>query len=128
MKLLVDNALSPEVAEALRRADYDAIHVRDYGMSASADTAVLKRAASEDRILISADADFAAILAARRETKPSLILFRGESNRRPEVQAEILIANLPHLIGELECGAVIVFHETRIRVRMLPILADRSED
>ena len=37
MKLLVDNALSPVLAEFLRKAGHEAVHVRDIGLHHAAD-------------------------------------------------------------------------------------------
>ena len=73
MKFLIDNAVSPKVSEALSAIGFDAVHVREYGIQDATDEVIFDRAANEDRILISADTDFAFILSTKQVAAPSVI-------------------------------------------------------
>ena len=121
MKFLIDNALSPLVAERLRQRGYDARHVRDISMQDADDESIFNYAASENRIVVSSDTDFGMLLALRNEAKPSVILLRRGTPRKPELQATFIAANLPALEQHLLTGAAIVMEGTRIRIRSLPI-------
>ncbi len=123
MRFLVNNALSPALAYELRNAGHDALHVRDFQMQAAKDSEIFDRAADDDRIVISADADFGMLLATRGANKPSVILFRHDCARRANTQSMLIVQNLASFEAALASGAIVVFEGTRIRVRPLPIHA-----
>jgi predicted nuclease of predicted toxin-antitoxin system len=121
MRFLVDNALSPALAVLLQQAGHDAIHVRAVALQRADDPVVFDRAAEEDRVLVSADTDFGALLATRSAHKPSVIQFRGRGSRLPEALARTILSNLPQLADALESGSIVTFEPSRVRVRALPI-------
>jgi len=123
VKLLLDANLSPEVGRRLKEAGHDAIHVADIGLLTAADPTILRAAAKEKRILLTADSDFGALLALGALASPSVLLLRSADHLRPAEQAELIAANLPQIAKDLEKGAVVSLTRDRLRVRELPIAA-----
>src|SRR5262245_565688 len=109
MKFLIDNALSPALADLLQQVGHDAMHVRSIGLQHADDDVIFDRAAVEGRILVTADADFGTLLAARSSRQPSVIQFRGEGSRKPDALARTLLANLPQLV---DCPRPVALVET----------------
>ncbi len=121
MRVLVDQCLSIELADHLAAAGHDAAHVASYGLSRAGDAEILARAATEGRVLVSADTDFGGLLAARDATVPSVVLFRRRARRRAHEQAMILLTKLAAFAADLDAGAIAVIDDVGIRIRRLPI-------
>lgn len=122
MRFLIDNNLSPVVANLLNQTGHDAVHVRDYDMTAATDPEVMDRAATEARILVSADTDFGTLLAQQGTDRPSLLLVRRLSGRRATEQVAVILANLSTIADDLETGAIVVLADDVLRIRRLPLL------
>jgi predicted nuclease of predicted toxin-antitoxin system len=126
VKLLLDANLSPEVGRRLKQAGHDAIHVADIGLLTAADPEILQSAAKEERILLTADSDFGALLALGSLASPSVLLLRSADHLRPNEQAELIAANLPQIAEDLEKGAIVSLTRDRLRVRELPIAGEHG--
>jgi predicted nuclease of predicted toxin-antitoxin system len=121
VKFLIDNNLSPLLGEGLKAAGHDAVHLRDLGMQAAPDPAVLQHARVDERVLVSADTDFGGLLSRSRATGPSVLLIRRLAGRRAAEQSAIILANLDQIAEDLTAGAVVVIGEDWIRIRRLPM-------
>ncbi len=72
MKFIVDNAISPIVAELLQQSGYDSIHVRDISLQSASDSEIFKVAENQNRIIISADTDFGTLVSFRQACMKSI--------------------------------------------------------
>jgi predicted nuclease of predicted toxin-antitoxin system len=103
VNFLIDECLSVRLTPLLVAAGHDAIHVVDHQLAGQPDEAVLAKAATDERVLLSADTDFGEILARSCEGTPSVILFR-RSDRSPASLANVLLANLDVPGATVVCG------------------------
>ena len=121
MKILVDNALSPLLAELLSSQGIDAVHLRDILPVDASDFVVFDLAQSEGRIILSADTDFGAILANRNESHPSFVLLRHDTPSLPQQQVLLVLKTLEHAKNDLQSGCIVSVNRGHARIRQLPI-------
>lgn len=121
MRLLLDENLSPRLADLLGFAGHDVVHVRDIGLTSATDEVVMAAARAQARVLVSADTDFGSLLARSGAVAPSFVLIRRAAGRRVEDQSALILDNLDAITSDLEAGAVVGLGERSLRIRPLPI-------
>ncbi|HZT27686.1 MAG TPA: DUF5615 family PIN-like protein [Pseudolabrys sp.] len=120
MKVLVDMNLSPEWVQFLGEAGHQAIHWSKIGMPGAADAELMHWALENGYVVLTADLDFGAILAATNRTGPSVILVRSD-NLAPRVIGDVISLTLGQAQQQLLDGALVSVDATRARLRILPL-------
>jgi predicted nuclease of predicted toxin-antitoxin system len=120
MKLLLDQGLPRSSAPLLREEGIDTIHVSEIEMSAAEDIEIINKARADDRVVVTLDADFHALLALNKATTPSVIRIRIEG-LQANAFIELLLRVISECIDELQQGVAVTVEPSRIRIRRLPL-------
>jgi predicted nuclease of predicted toxin-antitoxin system len=121
VKFLIDQNLSPRIAELLTKSGHDSLHVRDLQASNAPDHEIMNLAVAQGRVIVSADTDFGALLAHRRVREPSVVLVRDLVEMPPRDLVDVIVRYLDVLEDHLAAGAIAAFTAKGVRVRGLPI-------
>ena len=119
--LLLDQGLPRSTGALLAQAGWDVTHVSEIGMSRADDIEILKRARTDERVRVTLDSDFHALLATSGERGPSVLRVRKEG-LDADALAALLQAVWPTVESALADGAMVTVTDRSIRVRRLPIV------
>ena len=120
LRLLANMNISPETVKALSEKGIDIVRVSQILPPTCLDREILELARQENRILVTQDLDFSALLALGGFDRPSLITLRM-SVSDPEAVTRKLIDLLPELQDRLAKGCAVSVDDSSYRVRWLPI-------
>lgn len=120
MKLLLDQGTPRSAAVILRDAGFDAIHTGEVGLAEAEDAEVIHKASLEDRIVVTLDADFHALLALSQARQPSVIRIRVEGLLGDDFGLLVQYV-LGQCQKDLESGVMISVNQFQIRIRRLPV-------
>jgi predicted nuclease of predicted toxin-antitoxin system len=103
---LVDAQLAPSLAEALRHAGCQAVHLVDLGLLAASDQQIWNEAISRSAVLVTKDRDFP-LRRAAMNNGPAILWIRvgNGGNRKP---IELVLRALPAIIDAIERDEVVI--------------------
>jgi predicted nuclease of predicted toxin-antitoxin system len=103
---LIDAQLPPALAEALRNAACEAVHVADLGLLTATDQRIWDEAIFRSAVLITKDGDFS-LLRASSSAGPAILWVRvGNADNRTLI-AQIL-SSLSSIINAIERGETVI--------------------
>lgn len=120
IKMLLDQGLPRTAAGLLRERGWDVQHVSELGMSRAEDAAIIALARLEQRMVVTLDADFHALLAVSGAAGPSVLRIRMEGLKADQV-ASLIERVLALASDELNQGAMITLADGKVRIKLLPV-------
>jgi predicted nuclease of predicted toxin-antitoxin system len=120
VRLLANMNISPETVNVLHEKGLDVIRVSQILPATSSDAEILDLARRENRVLVTQDLDFSALLALGGFNSPSLITMRMTVSD-PEAVTQRLLELLPEIQDMLAKGCAVSVNDYSFRIRWLPI-------
>ncbi len=120
MKILIDMNLSPAWVSVLEAENIEAVHWSSIGKSDAPDEQIMQFARENAYAVFTHDLDFGSLLALTQATSPSVLQVRTQ-DVLPQSIGKVVIPLLKKYRTQIEEGALLVFDETRARVRVLPL-------
>ena len=115
-KLLADENIHHDVVASLRRQGFDVADVSEERLWGTTDVALLRRAVSEGRVVITHDRDFGALAVLGREPIVGIVYLRP-GHIAPQFTIE-MIDTIVDVAGDLSPPFIIVAQRRRNLVRV----------
>jgi predicted nuclease of predicted toxin-antitoxin system len=112
--------LSPAWIGYLAEAGFESIHWSTVGAPDAADAGLMQWAAAHEYLVLTADLDFGAILAATQDLRPSVVQVRSDV-LTPDAIGAAVVSALRQTKQELLGGALVSVDAGRARLRILPL-------
>jgi len=126
MKILLDEGLPRRAAARLRESGMDAVHVTEIADAGTADIVILQEARASERIVVTLDADFHALLAIHGWSSPSVIRIRREGLSAQAVRDLVLRVVNDHEAA-LQSGVALSVRAHLVGIRKLPLTEQPPE-
>jgi len=120
LRFIADMNISPLTVEALAAEGVDIVRVSSLLPVNASDENILGLARQRDRVVITQDMDFSALLALGGHDQPSLVTLRL-LDTDPEVVTRRLRQVLPQIEAALRLGCAVTVEDHAVRIRQLPI-------
>lgn len=120
MRIVADVHISPVTVQHLNELGHDTVRANTVLPGNAPDHEIVAWATANDRVVITQDLGFAAVVALSGATRPSIVTLRL-SDPRVETVNRILETVLPALEEPVMAGAVITVRDRRVRIRQLPL-------
>jgi predicted nuclease of predicted toxin-antitoxin system len=120
MRIPLDMNLSPAWVQFFDAAGIESVHWTEVGAPGAEDNEIMAWAREHACIVMTADLDFSAILAATNEAGPSVLQIRADL-LTPDALGPTVLDALSKTEAELQAGAIVSLDRMRMRVRILPL-------
>lgn len=124
IRCLLDMNISPRWAKLLQTAGYAVKHWSEVGKFDASDREIMDYARQNGCVVVTADLDFSAMLAATNDSSPSVVQLRGD-DLSPEKIGRAVLSGLAQCEAELVAGALVTIDGDRNRIRLLPFNDER---